>query len=147
MFSLQQDQMPSFSRATSQGIPSVRCLAFNSRFFIAGLFSKFAVSPSVLINSSLTILTTICAGESDRITSSPMARSRTRARKSLTTLKLTSASSNARRTSRNAASTSASDSLPLPLSFLKTALSFSLRLSNTVRYFSREWGFGQTRTQ
>ena len=45
----------------------------------------------------------------------PMARSRTRATKSLTTLKLTSASSNARRTSFIASSTSASSSRPLLL--------------------------------
>ena len=58
------------------------------------------------------------------------ARSRTRATKSLTTLKLTSASSRARRTSRIAASTSASVTRPRPVSPARVLRRRSLRLSN-----------------
>src|SRR3972149_7101362 len=73
---------------------------------------------------------TCCTGESALCTCSPIAFSRTRAMKSFTTLKWTSASSSARRPSRRPSSTSASVSTPLRDSFLKTALSFSVRLSN-----------------
>ena len=63
----------------------------------------------------------------------PIARSRTRATKSLTTLKLTSASSSARRTSRMAASTSASLIRPRPVRLPSVLRSRSLRVSNMVR--------------
>ena len=62
-----------------------------------------------------------------------MAFSRTRATKSLTTLKLTSASSSARRTSRIAASTSASLIRPRPVRVPSVARRRSLRVSNTAR--------------
>src|SRR5690606_11618856 len=70
--------------------------------------------PSVFTNSSWTILMTCWPGVRLLETSAPSARSLTRARKDLTTATFTSASSRARRTSRRAASTSASDSRPLP---------------------------------
>ncbi len=64
--------------------------------------------PSVATSSSWTILTTIWPGVTDLTTVAPTACSRTRSVKLLTTSSETSASSNARRTSRIAASTSAS---------------------------------------
>src|SRR6266511_2297898 len=88
-------------------------------------------SPRVAISSSWTILMTCCAGVRLRVTSSPTARSRTRLTKSLTTRKLTSASSRARRTSRRAASTCASDSRPCPRSLVKMSCRRSERESNT----------------
>src|SRR5690606_13480401 len=66
------------------------------------------------------------------MTSSPTARSRTRAMKSLTTRKLTSASSSARRTSRSASSTSFSVSLPRPRSLSRADCSFSAKLLNNA---------------
>ena len=90
-----------------------------------------AGSPRVVINSSLTILITCWAGVRLFITSAPTHRSRTRLMKSLTTLKLTSASSRASRTSRRAASTSASVSRPRLDSWLNTPCSLSDRFSNT----------------
>src|ERR1043165_9701479 len=50
--------------------------------------------------------------------------------KSRATLKFTSASSNARRTSRNASATFSSEIFPSPRRFLKTFWSFPDRLSN-----------------
>ena len=64
--------------------------------------------PSVATSSSWTILTTIWPGVTDLTTVAPIACSRTRSVKLLTTSSETSASSSARRTSRIAASTSAS---------------------------------------
>ena len=84
-------------------------------------------------SSSLTILTTCWPADSESRTSWPMARSRTRPTKSLTTLKLTSASSSARRTSRIAASTSASLIRPRPVRLPSVLRSRSLRVSNMVR--------------
>src|SRR5215831_3057645 len=55
---------------------------------------------------------------------------RTRSRKSLTILKLTSASSSARRTSFKASAMFCSVNTPEPRSFLKIRSNFSLRLSN-----------------
>src|SRR6478735_11990126 len=81
-------------------------------------------------SSSLTILTTCWPADRLSSTSWPMARSRTRATKSLTTLKLTSASSSARRTSRIAASTSASVTRPRPVSPARVLRRRSLRVSN-----------------
>ena len=84
-------------------------------------------------SSSLTILTTCWPADRLSSTSCPIARSRTRATKSLTTLKLTSASSSARRTSRMAASTSASLIRPRPVRLPSVLRSRSLRVSNMVR--------------
>ncbi len=88
--------------------------------------------PSVAISSSWTILTTIWPGVTDLTTVAPTACSRTRSVKLLTTSSETSASSSARRTSRIAASTSASDSDPRPVSRSSIPPSFSDRLSNNA---------------
>ena len=58
--------------------------------------------PIISVSSSLTIFTTVCAGVRLFSTSSPMAFSFTFAMNSFTSLKLTSASSSAIRTSRSA---------------------------------------------
>ena len=89
--------------------------------------------PSSSTSSSWTIFTTCWPAVRLCRTSAPMAFSRTRATKSLTTLKLTSASSSARRTSRMAASTSASLIRPRPVRLPSVARRRSLRVSNTVR--------------
>src|SRR5262245_6646325 len=88
-------------------------------------------APSSSTSSSWTIFT-ICwpAVRLPRI-SVPTARSRIRPTTSLTTLKLTSASSRASRISRAAASTSASLIRPLPVRLASVFRSRSLRLSNT----------------
>ncbi len=89
-----------------------------TRAMTAGLPERWNVrSPAERrsVSSSLTILTTCCPALRDSSTSAPTARSRTRATKSLTTRKLTSASRSARRTSRIAASTSASETRPRPV--------------------------------
>src|SRR5579871_1704928 len=96
--------------------------------------SRDSVPPSSVTNSSLTILTTCCTGERLSSTSTPTDRSLTRAIKSLTTRKLTSASSSAWRTSRIASLTSASLTRPLPRRRLKTLCNLSLRLSNMGKY-------------
>ena len=83
--------------------------------------SRLGAAHEAAVSSSSTILMTVCPGVRLLSTSWPTARSRTSATKSLTTLKLTSASSSARRISRMAASTSASESRPLPVRFLKTS--------------------------
>ncbi len=95
-----------------------------------------AGSPRVAISSSLTILMTCCPGLSALETSAPTARSRMRATRVLTTLKCTSASRSARRTSRMAESTSASESFPRRRSWSKTWFRRLLRFSNMVRYCS-----------
>ena len=87
-------------------------------------------SPRTRINSSLAMPMTVCAGESERSTSWPTARSRTAATKSLATLKLTSASSRARRTSRIASSTSCSVRRPFLPSRANVSLSRSVKVSN-----------------
>src|SRR3990172_4903024 len=64
------------------------------------------------------------------MTSRPMALSFTFSIKDLTTLKLTSASRRARRTSLSPSSRSFSVSIPLPLNFFRTASNLDVRLSN-----------------
>ena len=98
-------------------------------------------APSRPTSSSWTIFTTAWPAVRLCRTSVPIACSRTRATKSLTTLKLTSASSSARRTSRIAASTSASLIRPLPVSEPRVARRRSLRVSNTVRSGLPWWGW------
>src|ERR1017187_1308711 len=73
---------------------------------------------------------TCCEGESAVSTSSPMALALMFSMSCLTTRKLTSASSSARRISRRALSMFSAESLPSPRRFLKTRCSFSDRLSN-----------------
>ena len=93
--------------------------------------SLLSVEPSISVSSSSTILTTFCAGDSDSMTSAVMQRSLVLATNSLTTLKLTSASSSAMRMSRMAEVISASVSLPLPRRRSNVSLRRSLRESNT----------------
>src|SRR5258708_4682681 len=87
--------------------------------------------PSSSTRWSWTILTTCWPGVTDLSTASPIASARTPAMKSRATLKLTSASSIASRTSRKPASTSASVSTPLESRPLKAASSRRVRSSNT----------------
>src|SRR5664279_4450246 len=68
---------------------------------------------------------------------------RTLSTKSLTTLKFTSASSSARRTSRRASLMFSSVISPWPRSFLKTDSSFSERLSNIAGYIVSSHGIFQ----
>ena len=82
--------------------------------------------------SSFTILITICPGFRPFITSAPMARSSTDFTNCFTTLKLTSASSNAIFTSFRAVFTSSSVRRPLLLKFLNTFCNLSVRLSNAI---------------
>ena len=90
----------------------------------------FAPPPRTSVSSSLVILTTCWPGLRLLRTSSPRARSRIRDVSCRATRKLTSASRSAIRTSRSAASTSFSVSLPLLLSLPKVAPSFSVSASN-----------------
>ncbi len=89
--------------------------------------------PISSVSSSSTILTTCWPGLSWPITSLPSARSLTAFVNDLTTLKLTSASSSARRISRIAALTSSSVSVPRPRTSASVACSFSASESNIVR--------------
>src|SRR5712664_3578711 len=88
--------------------------------------------PKVAISSSWTILTTIWPGVTDLTTVAPTACSRTFSMRLRTTSSETSASNSARRTSRIAASTSASDSDPRPVSRSRMPPSRSDRLSNNA---------------
>src|SRR6266480_3874453 len=81
-------------------------------------------------SSSWTIRTTCWPGERLCSTWAPTARSRTFSMKSLTTLKLTSASRRTSRTSRRASLIFSSVITPWPRSFLNTRSSLSERLSN-----------------
>ncbi len=74
-----------------------------SRITVGGVLanrSRLVSPPRMVTSSSCTILMTCCAGFSAAETSSPLARSRTRAMNSLTTGRATSASSRAMRISR-----------------------------------------------
>ena len=88
--------------------------------------------PISFTSSSFTIFITCCPGVSELSTSVPTARSCISFINCLTILKFTSASNKANLTSFRAAFTSASESLPLPLRFLKTFCSFSDKLSNAI---------------
>src|SRR6266436_1975668 len=88
--------------------------------------------PRVATSSSWTILTTIWPGVTDLTTVAPTACSRTLSVKLRTTSSETSASNSARRTSRIAASTSASASEPRPVSRSRMPPSRSDRLSNNA---------------
>ena len=96
------------------------------------LFNSAVSEPSVIVNSSSTIFTICCAGDKLSSTSTPTARSRTRLVKSLTTCKLTSASSKARRISRIISFTSASDTFPFFLIFPIACWRRSVKLSNAI---------------
>ena len=90
--------------------------------------------PMSLISSSLTILTTCCPGVRDSSTSAPTARSSMLFTNCLTTLKFTSASRSAMRTSLSAAFVSASLSFPLPRRSRNTRCNFSVKLSNAIGF-------------
>ena len=94
--------------------------------------SRLVSPPRMPTSSSCTILMTCCAGFSAAETSSPLARSLTRAMNCLTTGSATSASSRAMRISRVVASMSAADSRPRPRSAEKTCVNRSDRVSNTL---------------
>ena len=87
--------------------------------------------PISVVSSSLTILTTCWPGLSCFWTSAPRQRSLTAVVNCLTTLKLTSASSSARRISRIARVMSSSVSAPRPRTPERVSWSFSERESNT----------------
>src|SRR5262245_47201896 len=84
------------------------------------------------VSSSWTMRTTSWPGVRLFVTSAPSARSRTRATKSFTTLKLTSASSRARRISRMAREIDSSSSLPRPRTSCSAAWRRSESASNTA---------------
>src|SRR5580658_1874499 len=88
--------------------------------------------PRTLISSSLMIPITCCEGDSELSTSCPIARVLPLSMRCLTTLKLTSASSSATRTSRRAVSIFSAVRRPSPRRFLKTRCSLSDRLSNIL---------------
>ena len=105
-----------------------------SMMTVGGTFanrSRLVSPPRMPTSSSCTILMTCCAGFSAAETSSPPARSLTRAMNCLTTGSATSASSRAMRISRVVASMSAADSRPRPRSAEKTCVNRSDRVSNT----------------
>ena len=97
--------------------------------------------PISAVSSSLTILTTCWPGLSCLETSTPRQRSFTVAVNCLTTLKLTSASSSARRISRIAALMSSSVSAPRWRTVESVPWSFSARESN-IRDATLEAGQG-----
>src|SRR5277367_2533824 len=101
---------------------------------VGGVFANASwrvCPPRMPISSSLTILTTCCAGLRAPDTSAPLARSLIRPTNALTTGSDTSASSSASRISRVVASTSASVSRPLPRSPSRAPVSRSDSDSNT----------------
>src|SRR5439155_13551025 len=87
-------------------------------------------APMSAVSSSWTIFTTCWPGVRLFATSAPSARSRTRATKSFTTLKLTSASSSARRISRMAREIASSSRRPRPRRSPRAAWSLSDSVSN-----------------
>ena len=96
----------------------------------ASKVSAVLEAPSNLTNSSWMILMTCCPGWMLRITSWPIAFFRTSSINCPTTLKLTSASNKASRTSRNESATLVSLILPMPRRFLKICCSLSVKASN-----------------
>ena len=89
--------------------------------------------PKIAISSSRTIFTTCSVGDSEVITSCPIAFSRMCSISSFTTLRFTSASSSATRISRNASAMFSSVTDPCPRRFLNARCSLSVRFSNIVR--------------
>src|SRR5437899_11831448 len=94
------------------------------------IVSRCPLPPSNSTSSPCTTFTTCCAGVSDVRTSWPTALSFTRSMKARTTLKLTSASRSATRTSRSASWMFSSDSRPRPPSLSKMVCSLVLRESS-----------------
>src|SRR5262245_53060585 len=91
---------------------------------------RWPLPPRSSTSSVWTTFTTCWAGVSDVKTSCPTAFSFTRSMKARTTLKLTSASSSATRTSRSASWMFSSDSRPRPPSLSKMVCSLVLRESS-----------------
>src|SRR5262245_46612270 len=111
-----------------------------SRITVGGLLANASFEsplPMSAVSSSWTMRTTSCPGVRLFVTSAPSARSRTRATKSFTTLKLTSASSSARRTSRMAREIDSSSSLPRPRTSCSAACRRSESASNTAGQCTR----------
>ena len=106
--------------------PTIRITAGGVAFRFSGASS----GPSISINASLTILTTIWPGVTDFRTSLPTDFSLTTVMKALITDNATSASIKASRTSRKAVSTSVSVSAPRPRRRSNTDPNFSLKPSN-----------------
>src|SRR6185503_18594457 len=105
------------------------------RITVGGRGAKASCAPAPPISaasSSWTILTTCWPGLSWPTTSAPSARSLTRVVKSLTTRKLTSASSSARRISRMALLMSSSVSVPRERTSARVCWRRSERASNTA---------------
>src|SRR5450432_3901910 len=90
----------------------------------------------MVISSSRTIFTTCSVGDSEVMTSCPSAFSRTCSIRSLTTERLTSASSSATRISRNASPMFSSVTVPCPRRFLNARCSLSDKFSNIDDHFS-----------
>src|ERR1700712_2193241 len=107
---------------------------------------KRAVSvPRVAMSSSRTILTICSEGLRAVATSLPRDLARIFSMRSLTTVRLTSDSSRARRISRRASLMFSSVRVPWPRRFLKERWSFSERFSN-MAWFSLSAGFGRAET-
>src|SRR5579863_211498 len=99
-------------------------------------FMRAVSLPRVSTSSSRTILMTCSPGESAVSTSCPTALAWMRSISSLTTLKLTSASSSASRISRSASAMFSSLSRAWPRRDLNARCSFSCRFSNIRRHYS-----------
>src|SRR5215213_3074604 len=137
--------LPSF-RSSSESLPASVVLpdpcSPQSRITVGGRLAKTSresPEPISSVSSSWTILTTCWPGVRLLSTSCPVARSRTCATKSLTTWKLTSASSSASRISRIAFEIASSSRRPLPRRSPRACWSLSERVSNTggqCRYLS-----------
>ena len=93
---------------------------------LTSMFSLAVSEPSVSMRASLTILTTIWPGVTERSTCWPTACSVALSTNSRTTGSATSASSSATRTSRIAERTSSSDKAPRPRSLSNTPARRSL---------------------
>ena len=93
---------------------------------------RLSVPPSNAVNSSFTILITVCAGFNDPNTSSPKAFSLMRLIKSFATPKFTSASNKANRTCRNARLTSSSEILPFPFKDAKASCNLCVKFSKAI---------------
>ena len=119
-----------------------------SMITVGGFFanrSRRVSPPRMPTSSSLTILTTCCAGFRASETSAPLARSLTCLTNSRTTGSATSASSSAIRISRQVLSMSVSDSRPLPRRSDRTEVRRSDRVSNTTDGLPGRWATASRR--
>ena len=132
-----QGEKPHFSRKRRASLATVVVLPEPckpaSRMTAGGVVARSspaAAPPISAASSRCTMLMSACPGVNDPATSSPSALSRTAAMKSLTTGSATSASSSARRTSRNASWIFDSVRRASPRNCLTTRPRRSVRLSN-----------------